>query len=566
MAHELVEETIRRLPFALGVLALLAVASYYIVPLLLPDVLPELKIPSGARLIGGHLQQILHPAHSPVVHERLIRDYGRNTCIQGLHPGDRRLLPLDPVTLAHVMKHPEQYEKPEISREIITRFIGLGMLSAEGAVHRRQRRVAAPAFGVQNLRALVPLVFGLSEQMKDRWLSLASEAEAASTTKERGIVLDIVNWMSRATFDVIGLAGFDYHFNAIQHEKDELFVAYRDMFEIGVAQSQRSRSLIKVIFPFLNWLFPDDYTRVIVSSHEVIYRIARKLIADKKARIASAEASGVPYERKDLLTLMLRSNASTDLSPDQRMTDDDMLNSINTFMFAGSDTTSLALTWTLVLLAKHPEWQARLRRELRSVPRPAVLDDEGVHELWKDIDRLPDLDKVCRESLRLISPVHSTLRVATEDDYMPVSKPYEGRDGRVHNGVTIKKGTIVHVPVEGMNLDKGYWGPDAWKFIPDRWDNLPEAVAELPGLYSNTLTFSGGPRSCIGQKFSMVEMKTFLYTLLCNLSFAEAEQQTVVKANVVLIRPYVRGKFEEGSRCPLRVTPYVPGDDEPTSV
>lgn len=161
---------------------------------------------------------------------------------------------------------------------------------------------------------------------------------------------------------------------------------------------------------------------------------------------------------------MLRSNASTDLSPDQRMTDDDMLNSINTFMFAGSDTTSLALTWTLVLMAKQPEWQARLRRELRGVSRPAVLDDEDVHDLWKAIDKLPDLDKVCRESLRLISPVHSTLRVATEDDYMPVSKPYEGRDGRMHDGVTIKKGTIVHVPVEGMNLDKGFWGPDAWKF------------------------------------------------------------------------------------------------------
>lgn len=59
MAHELVEETIRRLPFALAVLALVAVGSYYAVPLFVPDVLPELKRPSGARLIGGHLQQIL---------------------------------------------------------------------------------------------------------------------------------------------------------------------------------------------------------------------------------------------------------------------------------------------------------------------------------------------------------------------------------------------------------------------------------------------------------------------------------------------------------------------------
>jgi hypothetical protein len=87
---------------------------------------------------------------------------------------------------------------------------------------------------------------------------------------------------------------------------------------------------------------------------------------------------------------------------------------------------------------------------------------------------------------------------------------------------------------------------------PDRWDNLPEAVKSLPGLYANTMSFSAGPRvrffcyfarlwsrltnalpyqSCIGQRFSLIEMKTFLYVLITNFVFAETDE-TVVKSNV----------------------------------
>jgi len=116
----------------------------------------------------------------------------------------------------------------------------------------------------------------------------------------------------------------------------------------------------------------------------------------------------------------------------------------------------------------------------------------------------------------------------------------------------------VHVPIEAMNLDREIWGEDAWKFVPDRWDNLPEAVKSVPGLYANMLTFSAGPRSCIGQRFSLIEMKTFLYVLITNFVFETDE--IVVKSNVGLTRPYVKNKFKEGSRCPMMVTPYLPAE------
>lgn len=146
------------------------------------------------------------------------------------------------------------------------------MLAAEGHVHRRQRRVATPAFSIQNLRALVPLVFRKGYELRDKWSELLDNPP----TGEGSIEIDVCHWISRATFDVIGLAGetflrwciqqinrstgFDYHFNAIQNESDELFSAYKDMFEI--AQGSAIRMLLGVYFPILDVLF--------VSTHGVV--------------------------------------------------------------------------------------------------------------------------------------------------------------------------------------------------------------------------------------------------------------------------------------------------------
>jgi cytochrome P450 len=81
------------------------------------------------------------------------------------------------------------------------------MLAAEGTVHKRQRRVATPAFSIQNMRALVPVVFRKGEELKDKWVSMIKEEAAGGDGKTGSVTLDVSHWISRATFDVIGLAG-----------------------------------------------------------------------------------------------------------------------------------------------------------------------------------------------------------------------------------------------------------------------------------------------------------------------------------------------------------------------
>lgn len=146
-------------------------------------------------------------------------------------------------------------------------------------------------------------------------------------------------------------------------------------------------------------------------------------------------------------------------------------------MFAGSDTTSLALTWTLLLLAENLDMQNRLREEMLAIApgsdHSADLTPEEIESLHDTISALPFLNNVSRESLRIIPPVHSSLRVATRDDEVPTSYPValnqKDVDGKpvllpAGTSVTIPKGSFVHVPIEAFNLDKEIWGENAWEF------------------------------------------------------------------------------------------------------
>ena len=262
----------------------------------------------------------------------------------------------------------------------------------------------------------------------------------------------------------------------------------------------------------------------------------------------------------------MKSNAAKHLAPEDRLSDDDIFHNVNTFLFAGTDTTSIGLTWTLYLLAQNPDIQTHLRNELLSI-HPTVsiskLTEEEIQTLSGSISNLSYFHNAIRESLRLVPPVHSLPRVATKDDQVPTMYPVHDRHGNVMEGkrsVTVPKGTLVHVPIEGFNLDKELWGKDAWEFkfnllspfpfasdnhyfpSPDRWDTLPEKVQALPGLLPYILSFSGGPRvslstschqrqiltcieACVGMQFSMTEMKTILYILLTHFVFIPTEDK-----------------------------------------
>jgi cytochrome P450 len=134
----------------------------------------------------------------------------------------------------------------------------------EGAEHKKQRRLIGPAFTNQAVKAMAPIFFQKAEELRDRWDALISEtpttpqphdlAEAKSTPPEDSAVLDVSHWVSRATFDAIGLAGFDYNFHSLKDETEEVYLAYRKMFNVA-DKGPGLKGLVQLYLPFVEKIF-----------------------------------------------------------------------------------------------------------------------------------------------------------------------------------------------------------------------------------------------------------------------------------------------------------------------
>jgi cytochrome P450 len=162
-----------------------------------------------------------------------------------------------------------------------------------------------------------------------------------------------------------------------------------------------------------------------------------------------------------------------------------------TFFLAGHETTSLALTYTLRLLALHPAIQDRLRQELKSVADPV-----GGEISLQALEQCKFLDQVIDESMRLFPPAAVTAREAIHQD--------------VIHGYRVEPETTVVIPTWAIHRDSRFYGADVEKFRPERW--TPEFRKALPR--AAYLPFGFGPRMCIGFGFAIQEMKLILAAIL----------------------------------------------------
>jgi len=151
-----------------------------------------------------------------------------------------------------------------------------------------------------------------------------------------------------------------------------------------------------------------------------------------------------------------------------------------------SDTTALSIAWALHFISTNPGVQARLKEELASVPvyNPSqVCGQDEIVAHFDAIDRLPYLDAVMKETVRLAPSIHSTIRVAMADDEIPLSEEMIMRDGKVEKTFKVKKGQWIHLPLEATSVDRTIWGEDAWEFKYVVFDLLPRPVPITPFLF-----------------------------------------------------------------------------------
>ncbi|KAF7976161.1 hypothetical protein HWV62_7483 [Athelia sp. TMB] len=294
--------------------------------------------------------------------------------------------------------------------------------------------------------------------------------------------------------------------------------------------------------------FPLADVQTVCRMVDVMYATSIGIVESKKAALSKGDAAVVEQvgRGKDV---MMKANLA--VSAKDRLPDDELIGQVSILTLAAMDTTSSALSRILHILAQHPDAQTRLRDEVTAARQSGGdLDYNG-------LDRLPFLDAVIRESLRLYPPVPVVSRVARQDMILPLSKPMLGVDGKPLTEIFVPKGTITFVSIIRANRDPGIWGPDSYEWKPERWlKPLPDTVidAHYPAVYANLMTFIGGGRACIGFKFSELEMKVVLSLLLESFSFAETNTEIVWNAGGVMAPVVANDKGEMKSGLPLVVT------------
>ncbi|KAL1716783.1 cytochrome P450 [Schizophyllum commune] len=510
------------------------------------DNIPGPPRPSLRHWLLGHITELLSEERSSTdALDRWFRQYGHVFRIYGT-AGTTRILTTDPRALHHIVTRDDVYHKPEDARFSLARVLGDGVLVTEGEKHRQQRKIMNPAFGPSQIRELTPVFLELAEKLRDRWTRLISNEGGQ-------IRLNVLGELSLMTLDVIGRAGFGYDFNALdgQAESNELSRAFATL--IGGPQTQdtwleRAGNLLRdlqPIFPVLR-LIPTPGDHALRTARSTMARIGRQLLAEAKAKAMAIkqEKDGLRSRPRDLLSLLVRANLAE--SAKGRMSDEDVLAQVPTFLVAGHETTATATTWAIYHLTQDPAIQARLRHDLRALDSDTPSLDE--------LNSLPYLDMFVKEVLRFYAPVPWTARVATRDDVVPLARPYMDTKGKEHGQIVVNEGQQFMLSIHNLHRAKEIWGEDADEFRPDRWANLPDTVKSVPSIWSHLFTFSGGPHACIGFRFSIAEMKAILFVLVRSFEFELAVDPSDVKVRTAAVqRPALKSEPENTAQLPVLI-------------
>ncbi|KAF8150007.1 cytochrome P450 [Crassisporium funariophilum] len=488
------------------------------------NVVDNIPGPEPPSFFLGSLPQLFSPSGWDF-HQTTSETYGNIIKVKGLL-GANILYVSDPKALHHILvKDQHIYEETEDFIEGNRLIFGEGIFTSLGDRHRLQRKMLNPVFSIAHMRDMVPIFYEVAHNLRQ---SLVKKAEAGPQE------VDILAWMTRCALELIGRSGLGFSFDTLAEDSvpHPYGLAAKQLIPMQ-AESMAFRSLIIPLVPKLGPakfrramidILPFKSLKAIRNIVDILHKTSVEIYESKKKALEKGEeaVSAQIGQGKDIISILMKANMRA--SEDEKLSEEELLGQVTSLTFAATDTTSSALARIIHLLALNKNVQDKVRREIRDAKKA-----NGGQDLDYDVlVSLPYLDAVCRETLRLYPPVSFLKRAVRQDIVLPLATPIRGIDGKDIMEIPIPKGTEIMVSIIASNRNPQFWGPDSYEWRPERWLNpLPEALvdARVPGVYSHLLTFFGGGRSCIGFKFSQLEMKVVLALLVDELEFTPSEKQ-----------------------------------------
>jgi cytochrome P450 len=358
----------------------------------------------------------------------------------------------DPDGIRHVLLDNAANYAKSIQFQRLTRpALGNGLVNAEGASWRFQRRVAAPMFSMRQIADFAAVMSDAAQAAVLRWEALPDGAE-----------IDAADEMMRITYEIISRTLFS----------NDVTMQYGKMSEaLAVYLETQGRVDVLRTLGLPNW-FPTPNNLRARGPLAYFRKELLGLIARRRNQIESS--AQVP---NDFLTMLL---TIRDPEDGALFGEKQVFDNVMTFVFAGHETTANALSWTLYLLSQFPESDARVAEEVMKTP---------------DIDALTYTRMVLEETLRLYPPAPI------------ISRDSIGAD--VVGGVAIRPGTSIMISPWVLHRHRTLWDDpeyfDPERFAPGRREKIPR-FGYIP--------FGAGPRICIGMGFSMQEALVILAAIL----------------------------------------------------
>nr|ACG27500.1 cytochrome P450 CYP72A28v3 [Zea mays] len=415
--------------------------------------------------------------------------------------------------------------KPELVREVLSnkfghyeklklrklqRMLHNGLGSHEGDKWAKHRRIINPAFHLEKLKRMLPAFAACCTDLVERWEGLVADGQ------QQPCEVDVWPEMQNLTGDVISRAAFG-----------SSYLEGRRIFQLQGEQ-------VQLVVQAMHKLHIPGYLYLPTKTNRRMKRIASEIQELLKGIIAKREnalRTGGGAASDDLLGLLLESNmehcrGDGGKSKASGITTDDVIGECKLFYFAGMETTSVLLTWTMVVLSMHPEWQDRAREEVLHVFGDRTTPD------YDGLSRLRIVTMVLYEVLRLYTPLTALQR----QTYKPMEL----------GGVRYPAGVMLMLPLLCIHHDKDVWGPDASEFRPQRFaEGVSRASRDAPAFFP----FGWGPRICIGQSFALLEAKMGLSMILQRFAFELSPAYTHAPFAHGMLQP------EHGAQVMLRRLP-----------
>jgi cytochrome P450 len=388
--------------------------------------------------------------------------------------GKRAYLLNDPDLVKGVLvDHPEYVHKTPNFKSATRSTIGEGLLTSEGEFHKRQCRLAQPAFHHQRVGAYSTLMVDLTLEMLEQ--------------RQHNQVFDLHEAMMQLTMRIVARALFNAD---VAQDAEAIGHAISD----GLHDTSE-RVTNPLVLP--EWL-PTPRNLAGRRRIALLHRTIDHFIED---RHQSDE------DRGDLLSMLLLAQDDDG----SRMSDKQVRDVALTLFIAGHETTANALTWTFYLLAQHPQIEALLHKEVDQVlgGRVPAMDD---------LAHLPCVRMIVKEAMRLYPPAWIVPCIAIQSFELA--------------GHMIQKGDLLFNSPYTMHRHPGYF-PSPESFIPERWTDAFEKNLPKYAYYP----FGGGPRICIGNGFALLEAQLVLATIAQHNSFTMIPGQTIMPEAGITLRP-----------------------------